>query len=207
MSGSNAAAGDAPGPETLPPGTMSQPELQAKINALEKDRDEWRSRATGWQGTYQREQDKWKADSAKVSDLSNQIAMLVEERDSKERLLQETSGSYSLLETEFEVAKLQLERTQILIKEFPDLLQFEADGLLPDGTGDEFKTKLGKFKEVLGNAGKGNAKAALAGGSPVPPGSTQPQTRSDLWKAATEALRKGDAAAYEENYSKFLAAS
>jgi uncharacterized protein YukE len=205
MSGSNAAENDALGPETLPPGTVSQPELQAQINALTKERDEWRSRATGWQGTFQREQDKWKADSTKVTDLSNQIAKLVEERDAKARLVDETSGSYSLLETEYEIAKHQLERTQILIKEYPDLLQFEADGLLPDGTGDEFKTKLGKFKEVLANSGKGRAAAVLSGGSPTPPGGSTPQSSDDLWKAAKDALRQGKTAEYEDLYSKYLA--
>jgi len=205
MSGSNAAESGAFGTESLPPNTAGQPDFETQIAQLMKERDEWRNRATGWSGTYQREQGKWKETETKVSDLSAQIATLMEQVNTHKGVADAASGSVSYYASALEIANLQLSRQSILINEFPELLSFEAEGLLPEGTGDDLKIKLKKFKEKVVQNGKVNLQTYVQGGTPPAPGSANASTPEELRKGYQAALKSGDRAEYERLYSQYLA--
>lgn len=177
----------------------------ARVKSLEADTDIWKSRFTGSQGTYQRDQEKWKATKLKNEELSTTIASLTEANETATEELATATEELSIVKAESMAATAGLDRNNIIFKEFPSLGVFEADGLLPEGVGDDLRTKLKAFQEKLEKLGVDKMTTVLEGSSPSPPdGVEDVETSEALWETAMKALREGNTEVYEEAYSKYL---
>jgi hypothetical protein len=178
-----------------------QPDYKALYESSLKEVDTWRTRFTGLQGKYQQEQAKWVADAGKLTDLDGQFKTLTGEREALaleigtlKKSVGDLSGAQSALQA-------QHDRLRLIATEYPALLGYEKDGLLPAGSGDELKALLGKFVERLKVQGLSNT--AADGATPPAPQAAAP-TRESLMAEIRVAQDKGDTAAYEAAYNKLL---
>jgi len=202
-------------PESQTPVTPSnQPDFkamyedaQAKFLAAQTEAQTNMSRFVGMQGKYQTEKSKWESQMAQVKDLPTQLATTQEQFDKAQQEAQQLKEQLDLANSEAQVARLQADRLNIIVKEFPQLLQFEADGLLPDDSGDELRTKLTAFSKRLTDIGGDAFKQMMIGASPASPTSAGQKSATDLWKEVGEALRTGNMAEYDKAYAAYLQAS
>jgi len=232
MPNPNADAGD--GAETTPTGTDStanQPnieklqaqlkqftqqiedkdntivDLQNKLSEITTEATEYKKRFTGSQGSYQREQSKWKEAIEKNDEMTATIKSLSEQVEQLTGNLATITEERDVAVSEAEIANLGLERTKIIIEEFPGFLTLEADGLLPDGSGDEFRNTLKKFAARMEKLGVDNIIGELSGSSPAPPEGEGDKTRDALF-GDLKGLLRGQAdltmEEYDQAYDKML---
>lgn len=186
------------------PGTVTQPDLAAAQALV----TEWQNRAIGWQQKYQLEQDAHKATANTLASLQEEKGKVdtahtatVAERDAlkeKEATLSASLGS----------TNAQLERLTMITTEFPELVPFIKDGLIPEGTGEDLKGKLTAFstkiKTLTNMSAEEIAKRTAEGALPPPP----PETphKDSLKEQAVIALKAGNVAEYnrlmDEHYKQ-----
>lgn len=207
MSGSDAADLAALGTGSSTPPTGNHTDYEALARQLQKDVETWQTRFTGMQGTYAREKAKWDSDNKRLGEVSTQLAALTQENETLKSITELTSGSASLYKAELENYKAQVERSKVLISKFPHLLSFEAEGLLPDGTGPEFEAKLKTFSDRLQTLGVDTLKKQVAGSAPPPPGGGASKTKEEAWKQVQQYLREGKTSEYNAAYTEYLALS
>ena len=127
---------------------------------------------------------------------SNELEALKAETTAKEKTIEDLTTKTS--------------RTELILKEFPHLASFEAEGLLPQGVGEELQEKLGKFSTSLETL-KGKAAEDFGkGGSPK-----EPAPKEDGKVPASETLKaemfnaalRGDTPTYNEKYEAYLQAA
>jgi len=177
------------------PGTANQPDLAAAQALV----TEWQNRAVGWQQKYQLEQDAHKNTTTTLKELQDantkiatDQAAIVADRDAlKEK---ETTLSASLGST-----NAQLERLTLITTEFPELVPFIKDGLIPDGTGEELKGKLTAFStkiKTLTNLSAEQIAKQIADGAlpPPPPDNSHKESLKDQ---AIAALKAGNQPEYD----------
>jgi hypothetical protein len=197
-------AGVATEPAVKDAGTPgSQPEdFKAQFEQSQREAGEWKKRFIGLQGAYQRDQQKWQTDSARVRELETLIAGF---DDDRKTLRGELEANATAL-TELEVVKGSLERLKTITSEYSDLLPFEKDGLLPDGVGDELRTRLNAFREKLAALGKLAIEQKLEGSVPPKPKGETPRNSSELLQAAIGEMKKGNPQEYQRLYDDYLQA-
>ena len=178
--------------------------LQTKLDESAEDAKEYRKRFTGSQGAYQRDQEKWKQTEARNTEITEAMASLTETNQSLQTQYDEQTEKLETATTEAEIAKLGLQRMDIIFKEFPGLVPWEIDGLLPEGTGDDLRESLGKYAERLEKAGVENILDDLTGASPTPPDGDSADTEKALMGNITAALAEGDVEAFDKAYDKYL---
>ena len=198
-------AGDTTDPTVIAAGTTgNQPELKSMFESATKEAETWRTRFTGLQGKYQQEQAKWVGDSAKLMELTEQLNKLSGEKDASTLELTTVKEQLDVLATEKEVATAALERLNIITSEFPSLIPFLKDDLIPDDTGDVLREKLKKLDsridEIKGTAKTEHAQGASPGTTPSPAGNS-PQA---LLKQAQDAMRAGNMAEYNRLYDLYI---
>ena len=189
------------------PGEDWEAKLEAANEALRLAKEEsknWRDRFTGMQGKYQQEKEKWEKAMGNQAGLPDQLAKVQADYDKLQSDHAMTLDQVLALETEKEVAEHALERKNIIFKDFPGLIAFEADGLLPDGTGDELKTKLTAFSEKMTKIGGDAFEAIIAGSSPPSPTSSEVLGEDQALDGALKAFREGDMEAYNKLYGQAI---
>ena len=180
-----------------------QPEdFKAQFEQSQREASEWKKRFTGLQGAYQRDQQKWQTDSARVRELETLIAGFDDERKTLRGELESNATAL----TELEVVKGSLERLKTITAEYSDLLPFEKDGLLPDGAGDELRTRLNAFREKLAALGKQAIEQKLEGSVPPKPKAETPRNSAELLQAAISEMKKGNPQEYQRLYDEYLQA-
>ena len=168
-------------------------DLKSKLTDAQKSAEEWKSRFTGIQGTYQREQKKWTDSKEKVTDLEGQISALSAERDTLSGQVEE------LTPVKVQVVELQAkyDRQKLIASEFPDLLKFESDGLLPIDTDAEvLKPKLESFREHIKVTNESALKDELEGGVPPKPKGDPPEGPKETYASAMKAYAENDMKEY-----------
>ncbi len=186
-------------------GTGVQPEgEQAKLAELARQAEEWRTRFTGLQGKYQQEQRKWADDSAKVLELADTLNRLTGEKEAMGISLTQLTEKAEQAELEREVARAELERVKIVTTEFPDLVPFLGDELLPDGAGDELRGKLKLFSDKIGAIKQEKITNIAKGSSPNDAPTAQDKSSQALLAQAIDAFRKGDNAGYNDLYQQYV---
>lgn len=187
-------------------GVQPGEELLRELEKAQKDAASWRERFTGLQGTYQRDQQKWKTDAEKLAEVSNTLASLSTDRDGLKTKHEELSGQVDTLRIGKETAESRLSRIQTIISKFPALIEFEGLGLLPDGSGEEFEKKLAIFQDRLAKVGVEKLKVVNSGGSPSSPsGGEDGKKADDLWKEAMQALKDGKSQDYDRLMDAYYA--
>jgi hypothetical protein len=140
-------------------GANDQTDWEAKYKELnEKIETDYiaRSAYAALQSTLQKASDKAKA---LEGDYGAAVASLTTLESSEKALKDQISqlqGTIATKEGELAKANSKLERHNIIMKNYPALSEFEADGLLPDAPIDQLEGKLKTFYDKLM---AGNAKA------------------------------------------------
>ena len=178
--------------------------LQTQYDDMSEKEKEYRKRFTGSQGAYTRDQQKWKETEERNKEITDSMASLTETNQSLQAQFDEANEKLETATTEAEIAKLGLQRMDIVFKEFPGLVPWEIDGLLPDGTGDDLRESLKKYVDRLEKAGVENVLTDLVGSSPTPPDGDNADTADALMAGVTSALTAGDQEAYDKAYDLYL---
>lgn len=215
----DSAAETTPAGTETPPAQGDQPDYKALYSnekaarlEAEKKAQEYQNRFTGLQGKYQQEQGKWTDDVSKMMNLQDQlkeVAGIREQLDVQVKTLQEQLDTTS---TEKEIADSQLERLKIVTTEFPTLVPFLQDDLIPDATGDDLRGRLQKMTERLGEVQTSSQKQVIddlkEGATPPPSGGGSTEdTAQSLLQEATQAMIGGDIQKYNTLFDQYLAKS
>jgi hypothetical protein len=167
------------------------------------DGEDWKKRFTGLQGSYEKQRQELVSARTRISEYEASIAGMDAERQAQLQKLTELEQRVGQLAP----VQAQYERLQIIAKEFPDLLDWEADGLLPTVTGDELRTKLTALKAKRQAAPVAPTAPSLKGAVPSTPPSQAPQTAQDMLNAAMSAMRAGKLDEYTGYYDQWLTLS
>jgi len=185
------------------PGTANQPDLLAAQALV----TEWQGRAAGWQQKFQLEQDAHKATMTTLNELkeangkviTDQTTILAERNALKEK--------EATLSTSLGTSNAQLERLTMITTDFPELIPFLKDKLLPEGTGDDLKGKLTAFsttiKTLTGLSAEQIAKQVIDGAVPPPPPPENNPKKDDLKTQAITALKAGNQPEYERLMNEY----
>ncbi len=201
------------GADSTAPGagsTAGQPDLAQLL----KDNETWKSRFTGMQGKYQQTHDQLIAAQGRVADLEGQLAALNGDKDALGAEFDKTTGELGTLKTKVADLEAQHGRLKLIATDYPDLLPFEAQGILPAGIGDELKGKLTAFKAALdarGQAAQAQAQSQQAqtqmqqSTMPSPPPPAGSKDAKTLLSEAMAMARQGKMDEYNKLYSDYLA--
>jgi len=171
--------------------------------------DEYKQRFTGMQSKYQQELAKWTEQNdqatTRAKTLEAQVQQLSGVKEGAEMQLKALQEQHETATGELDILKDSHERLRLITGEFNDLLQFEAQGLLPDGNGEELRGKLSTFRDMLGKQGKQEALKQLEGLSPAaaPKEGSAPSV-DDAWATVLKAMQSDDPAVYDEAYNEYM---
>lgn len=204
---------DDPNVATPPQGTSGSPDFQVLYTSLmEKiNSGEFFTKAvyTGLQQTHEKEVVAHKATKGELlatqtqlKSITDQIASL--ENGSKSVLEEKTS-----LSAQLDAAQRKLKRDQLVMGKYPNLAQWEADGLLPDLPEDKLETALKAISEKLVTTNAQNRQQAVAGASALEStvNATVEVTAASLLKEYNSLALKGDSAAANAKYDEYLKAT
>ncbi len=157
--------------------------------------NEWQGRAKGWQSKFTAEQSEHLNTKNLLTAAQQKNADLLQELTSAKEQQTALSEKNQTAETELAKSNAQLERLNTIMG-FPNLIPFID--VLPEGSGEELKTKLTAFNEKLttltGLSAEQQAKALVDGATPPPP--PEKKDDNDYFKQAQAALMKGDTVEY-----------
>ena len=168
---------------------------------------EWQKRFGGLQATYQKEQE---AKTNAMTELTTVRSMLESNTKTLETLnTEKTTLTTQVTEKDQALSKAQaeLQRKTLIMKDYPQLIAFEANGLLPDAPLEELPTKLNLFRDSLGTIENAAKQQHNAGGTPPDPASKQQgaeRTAAAALKDAQTASIKGDVGTYQTFYKEYL---
>lgn len=183
----------------------TQPDYKAKYEKAMQDANNWRSRFTGLQGKYQQEQEKWADDANKLHNIETQFSEVSGIREQLELTIQGLNEQLDSAQTESVVAKEELDRLHMVTVEFPELVPFLQDDLIPDGAGDELRTKLQAMSTRIASLQETTVAKHVEGASPSQkPASADTKNPTNLLNQAFEAMRDGNIAEYNKLYDEYL---
>lgn len=176
------------------------------VTGLPKD-DSWQKRATGWQKLYQERDTELKSTQAELDAVRQNVTRL--ETTNKDFAAQLQVFVTSGKEKDGIVQELQThkERADLILSEFPQLISFYKDGLLPIGTGEELKTKLTAFSEKLKSVNTGVIPPITMPTPPPAPNGTPPSVDNSpeaLLVAARAELMKGNTDGYNLTMDQYF---
>ncbi len=148
-------------PEPSPPEADTGENVQ--VPSKKSSASDWENSYKGLQGAYQKLKNQSDAAIAdlnrKLQDLTAANEELKQGGSSKESqmevLLAQVSNlkeQITALEAEKTAAHSKLSRSQLVMEEFPELAHWEAQGLLPNGAGDDpeaLRQQFDKFRSAL----------------------------------------------------------
>jgi len=179
---------------------------QQAVSALMAELDTWKKRFTGLQPLYQKEQSNNEALKAAKFDLDQKLTSVTGENEARKLELKKVQDGNAAILAELESLKAVNSRMQMIVTEFPSLVEYETKGLLPSGQGDEFKAKLATFASLMKAQGTAAAREIVAGSTPPAPVSGGVRIAKDILSEATAALRSGNLDQYNSLYDEYLKA-
>jgi hypothetical protein len=187
--GEPAPAGD------VAPGTATQPDLKAAQALV----TEWQGRAAGWQQKFQLEQDAHLKTTNTLKELQDANGKIVTEHTTTVAERDSLKEKETTLSASLGTTNAQLERLTLITTEFPELVPFIKDSLIPEGTGDELKGKLTAFstkiKTLTSLSAEQIAKQIADGATPPPPPDNS--HKESLKDQAIAALKAGNQPEYD----------
>lgn len=209
-SGNGSGAGSEPGTST---------DYKAMYETLKREVDGGKyiamERYTGLQGVLQTAQDKAKSleeqlnqTNGKLGDLTTAKSTLETQLATLQTNLGELTTFKTTAEQELAQKTSKLQRYDVLVTKFPDLVPFEGRKLLPDAPVDQLEKVFGDFRATIQDLTKEAGKKMLQGASPEGGAGgtgTSPNLPSDkaeqvkaLREQKLEAARKGDVKLYDK---------
>ena len=203
---------DDPNVATTPQGTSGSPDYQTLYTDLmgKINSGEFFTKAvyTGLQRVHETEINAHKATKGELLATQSQLKSMTDQIASLE------TGSKSVLEektslsAQLESAQRKLKRDQLVMGKFPNLAQWEADGLLPDLPEDKLETALKAISEKLVATNMQARQTTIAGASALE--STNTTTvevnAAHLSAEAMTAARAGDMKTYTEKMDAYYKA-
>jgi hypothetical protein len=172
-------------------------------------------RYTGLMQTLQKEQDDKKELKTKFDDLSGQFTTVKSEHATATQSVSTLQAQLDKVEIEKDSLAVQNARVMLIMRDFPQLALFEAEGLLPetgvDDKEDALKTLFTNFSAKLGVFEKKAQESFGAGGLPKPAGAggegdkLKASTAQAELNAANEASKANKPAEYKQHYDAYLA--
>ena len=179
------------------PAAVQQTDWMAKA-------DELQTRMGGLQAKYQKEREKWQADTAKLMEYEDKLKSLSGEKEALSLQHKSAQEKLELAQTEAEILKGNEARLRTVIAKFPELIPFESKGLLPDGAGDELEAKLTEFKSTLLAAGVAAVQQVASGAVAPPPVPAPVADSKQMMLEAIAALKDGRLADYEAKSAQYV---
>jgi hypothetical protein len=173
-------------PESVTPETT--PQVQSPVVTPQQGTD-WEKRYKGLQAVYDKALAANKQLEAQIAQLNadleaeRQSARSHDEsRTAQEKRIAELGDQITVVRTALQVEQARSTRSAFIAKEFPDLLGFEAQGLLPTAKDDdELKTKLELFRSQVTGRKTADLQNYAQGSVPSVPGSTQGRTKDTIY--------------------------
>ena len=183
--------------------------LEQKLATLQKEAERWQKGYAGLQSALSKKDTELNALQALVQEKSGLLQTLQTTHTDVEKQLETLKTSLEENELNLTATKSQLQRAKIIMKKFPQLAEWEADGQLPESSADatdtDVETLFQSFSEKLASFNKNISQGA--GGGPIPPagGNNQSITSADAeLKLANKAQMDGKHAEYDEHFNKYL---
>lgn len=188
------------------PAPAAAPTAESQVN-WQNEAESYKRRFNGLQGTFQKTQDELERIKAAKFDLEQKLTAITGDHAAADIERKSLAEKFQAAETEAKALRAKTDRLQVLATDYRDLLDFETKGLLPDGHGDELKTKLTAFREALTSRGQEAVAKLTTGATPPAPPQTVPTAPRDLLKLAQEAFGKGDMTGYTNYYNQYVTTS
>ena len=164
----------------------------------------------GLQQTHEKEVNAHKADFDALQLATTKISEFEKTLPTLQSQVAELTTKNSEAETVLKTEKAKNERLGLIMGEFPGLVQFEGQGLLPDApTLDELKVKLTKFQELHGAQRRQERTERDSGKSDVPPSREAVvgnQTADAILEQARTLQRDGKYVEYNKKMDEYYAA-
>jgi len=180
-------------------------ELMGKINS-----GEFFTKAvyTGLQQTHEKETLAHKATKGELLTAQTQIKSLTDQFAALETGSKAILEAKTSLDEQLQAATRKLARNQLVMGKYPNLAQWEADGLLPDLPEDKLEVALKAISEKLATTNAQIRQTAVAGASALDSSAnaTAEVTATSLLKEANAAMLKGDQKGYNEKFEAYLKA-
>jgi len=196
--------------------TQSQPDVwQQKYHGLKGKLMEVQNKLAEAKAGWQEERLQWEADRQAWDTERQALAAQAEQLNASlfgaESQLGELTGKWNELSAQSEGMAAQLARQQLLLK-YPQLVNGPTVKLVQTSSmaAEDLEATLAAMAESQQHLVKQVYREAQTGATaPVSPpaaqaGAQQEQAK-ETWKAALEALQKGDMAQYQEKYGEYLA--
>jgi chromosome segregation ATPase len=216
LSPEGASGGGAGGDPQDPPAPLDPPKPPAagtetaeqKLAASLAEATRWQTGYAGLQKTLAKKEIAFDDLSKKFDTEHSALTTLQATHTTVQTELEKLKGTVDELEVGKTSVEVQLKRAKIIMKKYPHLAEWEADGQLPetpvDAKDEDIDKLFQSFSDKLAVAAKQSGKSA--GGSPPPPGGDggTPSSAAEELKQANAASAKGDMVAYNEHYAKYL---
>jgi hypothetical protein len=187
-----------------PPAGGPAPAASAPVTDWESNDNPYKKKFIGMQGAYQKLDREKEGFQTKAFDLDVVYKTILGEKEALALEKVSLTEKHNTVAGELDVTKEALGRLNVIIAKYPDLLDFEKQGLLPDGVGEELETKLGAFKTALTARGAAAAQQQLQGATPpAPPAPAGQRTPNDIRAEAFKALREGKEGDYNKGMDDY----
>ena len=164
----------------------------------------------GLQKTLQTVQDELKGFKESHSLTLTQLATLQAEHATTQSAYEAALNGLNAVKPELDELKMFKGRMSLILKDFPDLIGFEAEGLLPQGKIEELTPKLTAFRAKLGSIQDAQHKQNDEGSTPPPPGGAggvggEQPTTADGWLAlANKSSADGHFELFDKYFNEYL---
>ena len=189
-----------------------------------KTAEEWKASYNGLQASYQKLKE---TSDQTIADLQRQLAEAQTDLETSkqgktssdsqvETLNSEKTDLLAQIETlQSEKATLEgnLDRSKLVMSDFPELAAFEAQGLLPSGNGeDDLKAKFTSFRETMQSQVGTQVKSTLKGTQPAGSGRSTTSTTKTVeveededyvWDMMSQASRDGNRVEFNKWQAKY----
>jgi len=138
----------------------------------------WETAYKGLQRTYEKLQNRFdkqtellETTSAELEELKQTHGKVTKDKETIDKSLADKDAEIQRLTQQVNNHSVELQRTKIIMSEFPDLVVFEGKGLLPTAaTDEELKTKLTDFRDSMKGLLESEVEKKLKGVGPSPTG-------------------------------------
>ncbi len=157
----------------------------------------------GLQQTHEKEVNAHKADFDALQNAAAKVQEFEKTLPTLQSQVSEFQTKYGETEAALKAREAEAARLKLIMGEFPGLVQFEGQGLLPEAPSlDELKVKLTKFQELHGATAKQQQIERRAGESDQPSGKGQLNQNPTATSILAEAKALQAAGKNKEYYAK-----
>jgi chromosome segregation ATPase len=194
----------APDPVPTPPAPTPAPapaeNYEARYKGLQRSYDTLRQKTEALEA--ERTQALSEAETLKQTDAQRQATL-----DRLQREIDAAKAEKETLSAQMSSQAIVLTRKNLILKDYPDLAQFEANGQLPEAkTEEEMKTTFTKFRETFSAAVAAAVQQKVTGAAPAPTSNLPPASMSkeEVYARLTRLAGSRDGTKEKEEYNQLI---